>query len=86
MFDYKFFKLYALATCFGVLFSIFVIEEAAAKTYYISPTGNDKTGDGSIGNPWKKLQKAHDDANSGAGIAAGDIIHCRGGAIYRCSA
>jgi hypothetical protein len=48
-FDCKFFKLYVLAICFGVLFSIFVIEEAAANIYYISPTGSDTTGDGSIG-------------------------------------
>lgn len=29
-------------------------------TYYISPTGNDTTGDGSFGLPWQSMQKAHD--------------------------
>ncbi len=29
-------------------------------TYHVSPSGNDTTGDGSLGNPWQTLQKARD--------------------------
>ena len=44
-------------------------------TYYISPTGNDSSGNGSIGSPWKSLSKADGYLNPG------DILYCRGG-IY----
>jgi hypothetical protein len=40
-----------------------------ATTYYISTSGNDVTGNGSIGNPWRTLYKACD-----ATSVAGDII------------
>lgn len=41
--------------------------------FYISPSGNDTTGDGSIGNPYKTLPKLN-------GIAGpGDLIYMRGG-------
>lgn len=43
-------------------------------TYYIDPAGNDGTGNGSIGNPWKSLFKA---CNSVSGN--GDIIHVNAG-------
>lgn len=39
-------------------------------TYYISTTGNDSTGVGSIGNPWKTLFKATSTVTT-----SGDIIH-----------
>lgn len=42
-------------------------------TYYLSPSGNDGTGDGSIGNPWKTLNTAW------GAVAAGDTIYLRGG-------
>lgn len=42
-------------------------------TYYIAPTGNDETGDGTMDNPWYNLQKAVNAA------VAGDVIICRGG-------
>ena len=41
--------------------------------YYISPTGNDTTGTGSISAPWFTLEKAWDN------IVAGDIVYMRGG-------
>lgn len=41
-----------------------------ATTYYISPSGNDATGNGTIGNPWKTLYKA-----TSTVTAAGNIIH-----------
>jgi hypothetical protein len=53
----------------------FFLTHAAGNTYYISPTGNDSSGDGSQGNPWKSLNKAF---NSGS-ISAGDIVYLRGG-------
>lgn len=44
-----------------------------ATTYYLSPTGNDITGDGSISSPWFTLNKAW------TVVAAGDIVYMRGG-------
>ncbi len=46
---------------------------ATHATYYISPEGNDATGDGSFENPWYNLGKALSVAQ------AGDVIFCRGG-------
>lgn len=42
-------------------------------TYYISPTGNDTTGNGSSGNPWATISKAV------TGSASGDVIVCASG-------
>lgn len=42
-------------------------------TYYISPTGNDTTGNGSLANPWLTLNKAYTSS------AAGDTIQCAAG-------
>lgn len=39
--------------------------------WYLSPTGNDTTGDGSSGNPWLTISKAHTSASSG------DTIICK---------
>ncbi len=47
---------------------------AGATVYYISPSGNDVTGDGSLGNPWKTLVKA-----TTAVTTAGDLIHVLAG-------
>lgn len=46
---------------------------ASADVFYISPTGDDVTGDGSVENPWFTLEKAW------APAAAGDTIYMRGG-------
>lgn len=46
---------------------------ATHNTYYISPAGNDETGDGSFEKPWYNLGKAVSVAQ------AGDVIFCRGG-------
>ena len=43
-------------------------------TFYIDPTGNDTTGNGSIGNPWASLYKACTEVS-----ALGDIIHVNAG-------
>ena len=42
-------------------------------TYYLSPSGSDTTGDGSIGNPWFSLNKAWQS------VVAGDTVYMRGG-------
>jgi parallel beta-helix repeat protein len=41
--------------------------------FYVSPTGNDTTGNGSIGSPWKTIRKAYDT------ISAGNTVYLRGG-------
>ncbi len=46
---------------------------ASHNTYYISPEGNDATGNGSFEQPWYNLGKAVSVAQ------AGDVIFCRGG-------
>lgn len=56
--------------CFVIFFSV----SAFAATYYISPTGNDATGNGSISNPWKTLRKA-----TTAITTPGNIIHVNSG-------
>lgn len=47
-----------------------------AETYYISTTGNDVTGSGSVSNPWRSLYKA-----ASAVTVSGSIIHVNAG-IY----
>lgn len=44
-----------------------------ATTYYISATGNDATGTGTIGNPWASLYKATSTVTT-----SGDVIHVSG--------
>ena len=51
---------------------------AAAKTWYISPSGDDNTGDGSEEKPWYNIAVAY------AAASPGDHIVCRGG-TYRIS-
>jgi uncharacterized repeat protein (TIGR02059 family) len=45
----------------------------SATTYYISPTGNDASGTGTISSPWFSLERAW------TAVFAGDIIYVRGG-------
>lgn len=47
-------------------------------TYYCATTGNNSTGDGSIGNPWLDLRGATT-GGAGTAIAAGDLLYLRGG-------
>ncbi|SHJ13190.1 Por secretion system C-terminal sorting domain-containing protein [Tangfeifania diversioriginum] len=61
---------------YSILFSMILVASftmANAATYYLSPTGNDTSGDGSIGSPWFTLNKAW------TVIKAGDTIYLRGG-------
>ncbi|HMK04437.1 MAG TPA: T9SS type A sorting domain-containing protein [Ferruginibacter sp.] len=59
-----------------ILFFLLLFLSAAsfAATYYISPTGNDVTGNGTISNPWKTLRKATQTVT-----ASGNIIHVNAG-------
>ena len=58
----------ALVFCFTI--------NGFATTWYISPSGNDVIGDGTIGNPWQTLYKATETVTT-----IGDIIHVQAG-IY----
>ncbi len=49
------------------------IPAATGKTYYISPSGNDDTGDGTEAKPWYNIAVAY------AAAGAGDHIVCKGG-------
>ncbi len=53
---------------------LFTYSFAGATVFYISPSGNDFTGNGSINNPWKTLRKATLTVNT-----AGDTIHVTAG-------
>ncbi len=57
-----------------LLASFYLCCATKATTYYISPSGNDATGTGTITNPWKTLKKA-----TTAVTSAGDIIHVTNG-------
>ncbi|MCC7159832.1 MAG: right-handed parallel beta-helix repeat-containing protein, partial [Ignavibacteria bacterium] len=59
---------------FFSLILILLLQNSFAQTYYISPLGNDVTGNGSIGNPWKSLYKATSTVTT-----AGSIIHVKAG-------
>ncbi len=65
-------------TSHGILLGLFILATTAhgAATRYVSPTGNDSTGNGSINAPYKTLQKAHDMTG------AGDTIYMRGGTYF----
>ena len=56
----------------GVL--VLFLQYSFATTYYISPKGDDRTGNGSISNPWQTLYRA-----TSAVTTAGDIIHVTAG-------
>jgi SH3-like domain-containing protein len=66
-------KSYLMFACLiSLIYTIIVF--ASPSTYYISPSGNDTTGDGSNGNPWQTLYKACESVTS-----SGDIIHVNPG-------
>jgi hypothetical protein len=63
-----------------ILILILSLETAASGAdYYVATTGNDSTGDGSIGNPWKTLQKATD---ATPGTVAQHNVWLRGGNYF----
>jgi len=49
---------------------------ASATNYYVSPTGNDTSGEGTQGKPWFTLNKAW------TYVSAGDTVYMRGGTYY----
>ena len=64
---------------YSLLVFLFLTVSAHATNYYFCDTGNDTTGDGSIGNPWASWDKATATLNSGS---AGDgIFLCSGGSF-----
>jgi hypothetical protein len=52
---------------------------AQAATYYLAPTGNDSTGDGSIGSPWATLNKGTEGIPGTTYLQPGDTLYLRGG-------
>ena len=57
-----------------LIFLFCFAQSAHAITYYISTTGNDATGNGTIANPWKTLNKATTTVTG-----TGNIIHVNAG-------
>ena len=52
---------------------------SGTQTFYVSPSGNDSSGDGSIGNPWQTVAKARDYIYTSV-YQTGDItVYLRGG-------
>jgi hypothetical protein len=65
----------SVRTIFPLFLFIFCFAFTSQATiYYISPTGNDATGNGTAGNPWKTLFKACSVVST-----PGDIIHVNAG-------
>lgn len=62
------------AFALGLLIAVFAGTPLWAAEYYISPTGNDTTGDGTTGTPWKTLDKVWSSID-----AAGDTIILKDG-------
>jgi hypothetical protein len=56
-----------------ILGILFAVSPAYCSTYFVDPNGNDTSGDGSMGSPWKTIPKAV------TAVAAGDTIYVRGG-------
>ncbi len=53
-----------LAVSLGLVTATPVVAEPGT-TYYVSTTGDDDIGDGTVGNPWRTIQEAVDHAGSG---------------------
>lgn len=68
---------YRIAICLWLLASA-----SFAADFYVSTTGNDATGDGSIGSPYATLVKAVDAAHTLNQPATQKNIYLRGGAYY----
>jgi hypothetical protein len=60
-------------TAYGTDITFITISQVYVGPYYVAPTGNDATGNGSITNPWYNLTKAWEV------VQPGDIIYMRGG-------
>lgn len=61
---------------FYIILILLSITKISARNYYISPAGNDTTGNGTIELPFRTIMKAHQY------VSAGDTVFLRGG-IYK---
>ena len=67
---------YSLSTITMVVWIMLSATALLANDYFVSPVGNDATGDGSIGNPWRTIAYAMDRVN------AGDVLYLRAGEYH----
>lgn len=65
-----------IAMALGLMYVMPPQAHATGSVYYVATTGNDATGTGTLGNPWKTIQKA------ASVMMAGDTCYIRGG-TYR---
>jgi hypothetical protein len=65
-------RLAIMLLCLFIL-SLSLSNYAKAADRYISPTGNDVTGTGTLASPWKTVDKAS------TGMSPGDVLYARGG-------
>lgn len=63
-----------MAKVISTILFLTILTQGIAANYYVSNSGNDASGDGSIGNPWKTLQFSVNQ------LMAGDVLNIRGGA------
>ncbi|HZG75324.1 MAG TPA: Ig-like domain-containing protein, partial [Paenibacillus sp.] len=74
----------AIAVCFSLLspmLPVAVQEAQAATSIYVSPSGNDSTGDGSLTSPYKTIAKARDAVRLqiAGGMTSDVTVYLRGG-------
>ena len=48
-----------------IVLAVFTLTAGAQSTWYVSPSGDDGTGDGSEGNPWRTIQYGVDMSSGG---------------------
>lgn len=60
-------KRIAIGILIAVLLTLFAfpVPASAVNTWYVSPAGDDGTGSGTLGTPWRTIQKAVDSATAG---------------------
>jgi acetyl esterase/lipase len=66
----------------GLVFPIGAASVPSARSFFVSPSGNDSAGDGSIGNPWRTVAAARDHirtAGLNTNMQADIVINLRGG-------
>ena len=56
-----------------------VVDTSDLSNYYVSPTGNDVSGDGTLGNPWQTITKARDTLRSFNSQSADLNVYLLGG-------
>jgi len=66
----------------GLAFPIGAASVPVARCFYVSPSGDDRAGDGSIGNPWRSVAAARDyirTAGLNTNMQADIVVYLRGG-------